>query len=150
MITDPELISAEIVDAALRVHRGLGPGLIEKVNQRVLAWELERRSLLVERERHVRIIYEGRVFRHVLRVDLLVNRVVVVELKSVPRLTPPHFKQLYTYLRLLDLPLGLLINFGAPTLKGNIRRVVNGHTPSAASKLRINQPPPSQTDEADP
>lgn len=139
MITDPEPISADIVDAAVRVHRGLGPGLLESVYQRVLTWELERRGLSVERERGVSFEYEGRVFRQRLKVDLLVNETVVVELKSVDALAPVHFKQLHTYLRLLSLPLGLLVNFGAATMKGNIRRIVNGHSPSPLSRLRINQ-----------
>ena len=82
--------------------------------------------------------YDGLRFSEALRIDLFVESSVVVEIKSVERLAPMHPKQLLTYLRLLELPVGLLINFGAATLKEGVQRVVNGLTPSASSRLRAN------------
>lgn len=150
MILDPEPISAAIVDAAVRVHRGLGAALLESLYQKVLAWELEQRGFSVQRERQVRFVYAGHTFRHRLRVDLLVNGVVVVEIKSVQTFAPVHFKQVQSYLRLLDLPLGLLLNFGGARMAGNMRRIVNNHTPSPMSLLRINQPGPPRNHEPSP
>ncbi len=134
-----EEVSAIVVDTAYHLHRGLGPGLLESVYEALLAGMLERRSLHVERQKVVAFEFEGVHFDEGLRLDLLVNGLVVVELKSVERLAPVHPKQLLTYLRLLNLPLGLLINFGAPTFKEGIRRVVNRHTDFASSRLRVNQ-----------
>jgi iron complex transport system substrate-binding protein len=135
-------VTGTIVDAALRIHRGLGPGLLESVYEAVLCMELKRRGLGVERQKALRFEYDGMTFEEGLRVDLLVEGWVVVELKSVERLTPLHGKQLLTYLRLLHLPVGLLINFGAPTLREGLHRVVNHLDPSASPRLRVNHPPP--------
>ena len=126
---DVEAVGAEVVDACLRVHRGLGPGLLESVYQRVLERELRRRGLWVERQKTVGFEFDGVYYDDGLRLDLLVEG-VVVELKSVEALAPVHFKQVLTYLRLLDLPLGYLVNFGAPLLKdGGIRRILNNYHP---------------------
>lgn len=132
-------ITGEIVDAALGIHRGLGPGLLESVYEAVLARELERRGLSVERQKPVTFEYEGMYFAEGFRVDLLVEGRVVVELKSVERLAPVHSKQLLTYLRLLDMPVGLLISFGAATLREGLHRVVNHLPASASPRLRVNQ-----------
>ena len=135
-------ITGEIVDAALKLHRRLGPGLLESVYEAVLARELERRGLRVKRQMQVAFDFDGMHFEAGLRVDLLVDDVVVVELKSVEMLTPVHSKQVLTYLRLLDLNVGLLINFCAATLKQGLRRIVNKHLPAHAisPRLRINRP----------
>ncbi len=103
----------------------LGPGLLESVYEVVLAHELEKRGLKVERQKPVPIEFEGIRFDEGFRADLIVEECIVVELKSVEQLSPVHSKQLLTYLRLLDYRLGLLINFGAPVIKEGIRRVVN-------------------------
>ncbi|MBI3676821.1 MAG: GxxExxY protein [Proteobacteria bacterium] len=134
-----EDITAEIVDAAYHLHCEIGPGLLEAVYDTILAKELERRGFRAARQLPVSLDYKGMRFRNVGRVDLLVEGQVVVEIKSVEHLAPVHLKQLLTYLRLLKLPIGLLINFGAPTLKEGLRRVVNGLAPSASSRLRVNQ-----------
>ena len=132
-------ITGAIVDAAYRLHTGLGPGLLESVYEVILARDLARQGFTVERQRALSFDYDGLHFDDVLRVDLLVEGHVVVEIKSVERASPVHSKQLLTYLRLLKLPVGLLINFGAPTLKEGLHRVVNGLQSSASPRLRVNQ-----------
>jgi len=136
---DVEEVSAIVVDAAFHLHRDLGPGLLESVYEAVLARMLERRGLRVERQKAVAFDFDGMHFDEGLRVDLLVEGCLVVELKSVETLAPVHPKQLLTYLRLLNLPIGLLINFGAATFKEGAKRVVNNHRDFAASRLRVNK-----------
>ena len=130
-------ITGEIVDAAFMLHTGLGPGLLESVYETVLARELLRRGLQVERQKPVSFHYDGLDFNDGFRVDLMVESRVIVEIKSVERLAPVHSKQLLTYLRLLNLPVGLPINFGAPTLKDGLHRIVNG-LPRTASPREPN------------
>jgi len=134
-----EEVSSVVVDTAFHLHRDLGPGLLESVYEAVLARMLEERGLRVERQVSVAFDFNGMHFDEGLRVDLLVDSCLVIELKSVEKLAPVHAKQLLTYLRLLDLPVGLLINFGAATFKEGIRRVVNKHQDFASSRLRVNK-----------
>ena len=129
-----------IVDASVKIHVGLGPGLLESVYEVVLARALEKRGFRVERQKPISFEYDGIVFDEGFRTDLLVDSRVVVELKSVEKLAPVHGKQLLTYLRLMNLPVGLLINFGAATLKEGLRRIVNNLPASASPRLRVNQP----------
>lgn len=136
---DAEEITALVVDAGIRLHAHLGPGLLESVYEIVLARDLARRGLTVERQKAVGFEFDGLRFEAAFRVDLLVENCVVVEIKSVESLAPVHSKQLLTYLRLMDMRIGLLMNFGAPLLKSGIRRVVNGYKPFASSRLRVNQ-----------
>jgi len=136
---DIDEITGEIVDAAVKMHTLLGPGLLESVYEVVLARALERRGLKVERQKPVSFEFDGMRFDEGFRLDLLVEGVVVVELKSVEKLAPVHPKQLLTYLRLLHLQVGLLINFGVPTLKEGLHRIVNHYQPSASPRLRVNQ-----------
>ena len=136
---DLDEVTGIIVDAAVKVHQALGPGLLESVYEAVLSHELAKRGLKVERQKVVRFKYDGLVFDDGLRLDLLVEDRVVVELKSVEILLPVHSKQLLTYLRLLHQPVGLLINFGAATLKEGLHRIVNHYEPSASPRLRVNQ-----------
>ena len=119
-------IGREVVDAALKVHRALGPGLFESVYEVVLAHELTRRGLRVERQKAVPIVYEGIEFEEGFRADLIVNGLVIVEIKSVENLTNAHRKQVLTYLRLTGLKLGFLINFAEALIKDGIERIVNG------------------------
>mgnify|MGYP000132333240 CR=1 FL=1 len=123
-------LASIVVDSALHVHRGLGPGLIESVYESVLKRDLERRGLTVDRQVDVSFEFDGMIFKEGLRVDLLVERALVLELKSTPGLSSIHFQQVLTYIRLLDTSLGLLLNFGAARLKDGCRRVVNGHVDS--------------------
>ena len=132
-------ITGGIVDASLRIHRDLGPGLLESVYEVVLARALEKRGFQVERQQSFRFEYEGMVFEEGFRLDLLVDNRVIVELKSVERLAAVHSKQLLTYLRLTNTPVGLLINFGAATLREGLHRIVNRLPPSASPRLRVNQ-----------
>jgi GxxExxY protein len=118
-------IAQIIVDAALKVHKALGPGLLESVYERVLSHELQKRGLEVNIQVVVPIVYEGMVFNEAFRADLIVENKVIVELKSVENVQPVHKKQLLTYLRLADKRLGLLINFGTVLLKDGVSRVVN-------------------------
>ncbi len=136
---DVERIWADIVDAALRLHRDLGPGLLESVYETILAEKLARQGYVVSRQQPVDIEYEGMRFEAAFRIDLLIDQCFLVEIKSVERLHAAHAKQLLTYLRLTKQPLGLLINFGGDTLKEGLRRIVNEYTPSAPSRLRVNQ-----------
>ena len=134
-------ITGQIVDLAYRLHTGLGPGLLESVYEAILARDLERHGRKIERQKIVTFEYEGMRFEEGLRLDLLVEDRVIVELKSVEKMAPVHPKQLLTYLRLMNLPVGLLINFGAATLKEGIQRVVNNYkpSPSASPRLRVNR-----------
>ena len=134
-------ITAAIIDAALTVHRRLGPGLLETAYEIALARELGRRGLHALRQHSVDFTYDGAVVTDAYRIDLLVEHCVIVEIKSVERIAPVHRKQLLTYLRLADLRVGLLINFGAGTLKEGLHRVVNDLPASPSSRLRVNLVP---------
>ena len=118
-------IARRVVDAAFQVHTRLGPGLLESVYASVLAYELEKRGLQVLRQQPVSVVYDGLVFDEGFRADLIVEDKVILELKSVEVILPVHKKQLWTYLRLTDKQLGLLINFGAALIKDGITRMVN-------------------------
>ncbi len=136
---DIDVISGAVVDAAVRLHRRIGPGLLESVYQKLLVRELDRRNLRNVSQVHVPFTVDGLEFGTGLRVDLLVEDSLVVELKSVEKMAPVHWKQVLTYIRLLDLPVGLLLNFGGATMQEGIVRVVNRHRPSAESPLRVNR-----------
>lgn len=118
-------IATVIVDAALKIHKTLGPGLLESVYQVTLSFELERRGLCVAQQVGLPVVYEGIELDLGFRVDLIVSSRVVVEIKSIEALAPIHRKQLQTYLRLMDKRLGLLINFNVELMKDGIQRVVN-------------------------
>ncbi|MCC6148943.1 MAG: GxxExxY protein [Planctomycetes bacterium] len=119
-------ITEKIIDAAVTVHRRLGPGLLESVYLLAMVRELVRRGLSVAREVPVRIMYDGEDLGEGFRADLVVNDLVVVELKSVEQVHAVHKKQLLTYLRLMNKRVGLLLNFGAALMKDGIHRVANG------------------------
>ncbi len=118
-------IAKEIVNAAMTVHKKLGPGLLESVYEKILAYELMKNGLEVKVQVPVPIRYDDMVFDEAFRADLIVEQKVIIELKSVETVKPVHKKQLLTYLRLADKRLGLLINFGSALLKDGISRVVN-------------------------
>ena len=124
-MTDNEL-GKIIVDCAFQVHTTLGPGLLESVYEVALAHELRKRGLHVERQVPIPVIYDDITFNEGFRADIIVERRVIVELKSVEAVHPVHKKQLLTYLRLADKRLGYLINFGMELVKDGISRVVNG------------------------
>lgn len=134
-------VTGIVVDAAVRLHKALGPGLLESVYEVVLARDLQRLGLQVERQMPVSFEYDGLKFADAFRIDMMVDGRVIVEIKSVETLAPVHAKQLLTYLRLTKLSLGLLLNFGAPVMKDGIKRVVNDFPASASPRLRVNQSP---------
>jgi len=115
-----------VVDAAIGVHRELGPGLLESVYEVILAHQLRQRGLRAEREVPIPIEYQGVKFDEAFRADILVDGKVVLELKSVEQVTRVHKKQLQTYLRLAGFRLGFLLNFGEDLMKKRITRAVNG------------------------
>ena len=123
LTADHNRVSGLIVDAALEVHRALGPGLLESVYEQCLAHELGRRHLDVVRQLTLPVRYKDLSLEGGLRIDLMVHSLVIVEVKAVERLAPVHEAQLLTYLRLAQKRLGLLINFNVALLKSGLRRV---------------------------
>ena len=123
-MTDNEL-TYEIRGAIFDVYNELGPGLLESVYEEALVFELEERGLDVVRQVEVPIIYKGNELKTPLRLDLLVNDQVIVELKSVEEMKPVFAKQLLTYLRLMDKRVGLLVNFNTNNLRESIKRIIN-------------------------
>ena len=122
---DTEEVGRQIVDAAIHVHRALGPGLLESAYQKCLAHELERRGLVVMSEVPLPVIYDGMTIEVGYRLDLLVHDLVVVENKAVESLLPIHEAQLLTYLKLSQKKLGFLLNWNVALMKNGIKRMVN-------------------------
>jgi len=120
-----ERIAKDVVDAAMKLHIALGPGLLESVYTVLLEKKLQDRGYAVEREKVIPVEFEGVKFEMGFRADLIINGCFIVELKSVERLAPVHAKQLLTYLKLTGMRLGLLINFGEERLRDGIKRVAN-------------------------
>ena len=121
-----ESLTEQIIGSAIEVHRQLGPGLLESIYEECLALEFSLRGLRFERQKLLAIQYKGRRVAADLRIDMWVERQVVVELKAVERVLPVHEAQLLTYLRLSKTRLGLLINFNVPVLKDGLKRMING------------------------
>ena len=120
-------VSKSIIDAAIEVHRTLGgPGLLENVYEEALTWELTQRGFTVERQLLVPIFYKGNELGSPLRLDLLIEKRVIIEVKATSNYNPIFESQILTYLRMTDLRVGLVINFGEKFVKDGIRRVVNG------------------------
>ena len=120
-----EEIASQIVDAAIKVHRALGPGLLESAYQRCLAYELRTRGMTAETEVLLPIKYEGIEIDAGYRIDVWVNRRVVVENKTVEHILPIHQAQLLTYLKLTECKVGFLLNWNVPVMRSGIRRMVN-------------------------
>jgi len=137
-LKDLDQISGDVLDTAIRLHKDLGPGLLETVYETVLAAQLTRLGYGVVRQHPVPIEFEGLHFNAAFRIDIVVEGRLLIEVKSVDQLHASHAKQLLTYLRLTKQPLGLLINFGGATLKEGFRRLVNDYSPSASPRLRAN------------
>ena len=123
-MTDNEL-TYQIRGAIYDVYKALGPGLLESVYEEALAYELQQRGLMVERQKLVPIIYKENVLKTELRLDILVEGRVIVELKSVEEMKKVFYKQLLTYLRLMNLNVGILVNFNTDNILESIDRVVN-------------------------
>ncbi len=124
---DIDTVSSDVIAAAIHIHKDLGPGLLENVYQTVLAGSLARAGYFVEKEKSVDIHFDGMIFPAAFRIDFMIDKRLIVEIKTIERLAPVHAKQLLTYLRLTDQPVGLLLNFSGETMKEGIRRVVNNH-----------------------
>jgi GxxExxY protein len=135
---DIDEISGDVVDLALRIHREIGPGLLESVYETILAAKLTELGYSVVRQKPVSLEFEGVRFEKAFFADLVVDDRLYIEIKSLERLSGVHRKQLLTYLRLAKQPVGLLINFGGETLKEGLHRVVNDYIPSASPRLRVN------------
>lgn len=120
-----EKLTSKVIECAIKVHRALGPGLLESAYRECLYYELTANSLKIEKEKPMPIIYEEVKLDHGYRLDLLVENTLVIELKTVECFTDVHFAQLLTYLRFGNYPLGLLLNFHVTLLKHGIKRVIN-------------------------
>lgn len=119
-------IGAKVVNCAFRLHMKLGPGLLESVYEVILAKQLQTAGLKVETQVPVPIEYEGIRFSEAFRADIIVENRVILELKSVEKVTRAHRKQVLTYLKLTGMKLGFVLNFGAATMKDGIARIING------------------------
>lgn len=129
MSEDLEGLARIAVDCGYKLHEGLGPGLLESVYEACLGSSLRSRGLFVERQKIVPIRYGDVVLDEAFRADIVIERRLLIELKSVENFAPVHAKQVLTYLRLMDLELGLLMNFGAATFKDGVRRIANNYFP---------------------
>lgn len=127
-----ERLATAAVHAAFTLYHDLGPGILESVYERILEAEFTRLGFHVQRQQSMQLSYHDLVFPHAFRPDMILNGLLLLEVKSVDTVSAIHVKQTLTYLRLLDLPLGLLLNFGAERFKGVVRRVVNGHDAGTA------------------
>ena len=122
-MTEYEL-TYQIRGAIWDVYNDLGPGLLESVYEEVLCYELEKRGLKIERQKQVPIIYKGKVLKTDLKLDVMVEDMIIIELKSVEELKPVFYKQTKTYLKLMNKHIGLLVNFGEYDMKDGIHRIV--------------------------
>ena len=118
-------ISKIVVDCCFKIHTSLGPGLLESVYEEILCFELQKRGLKVERQKGLPVIYDNLKMDLGFRADVIVENKVILELKSIETLAPVHSKILLTYLKVTDIKLGLLINFGEALIKNGIHRIVN-------------------------
>ena len=132
-------VTGAVIGASIRIHKELGPGLLESVYEAVLGRVLEQQGFAVTRQHPIAIDNCDMHFDHGFRADLIVDARVIVEIKSVEILSDIHSKQLLTYLRLAHLPVGLLINFGAVTLIRGMHRIVNALNPSESPRISINR-----------
>ncbi len=122
-----ERLVSVTIDCGFKIHKELGPGLMESVYEAVLANRLSKLDIKVDRQKPVRIVVDDLILPDAFRCDLLIEDILLLELKSVTQLTTLHQMQTLTYLRLMNLPLGLLLNFGGETFKQGIKRIVNNH-----------------------
>ena len=123
---DIEQLASQAIDCGFHIHNRLGPGLLESVYESILAASLQQRGLRVERQKSIPIVFDALSIADGFRADLVVEERLIIEVKSVERNAPIHAKQLLTYIRLTEQPLGLLMNFGCETFRDGLKRVVNG------------------------
>ena len=120
-----DAITYKIIGLAIEVHKQLGPGLLESAYKECLFYEIVNSGLIIEKEKILPIVYKDIKLDHGYRIDLLIENSIVIELKTVEAFTDVHFAQIFTYLKLGNYPLGLLINFDSKILKNNIKRFIN-------------------------
>ena len=134
MSRDDELegLVRRVIDLGFALHRDLGPGLLESAYEMILFEKLRQQGIAVRRQVPICVRYDGIEIENAFKIDLLVESRLVVELKSVERALPVHGKQVLTYLRLMNLPLGLLMNFGQSLFKDGIKRITNGYDAGTA------------------
>jgi iron complex transport system substrate-binding protein len=138
-MVDIEELARRAINEGFRIHKELGPGLLESVYEAILAASLARGGIRVERQKPIAIEYDGLILGEGFRADLLIEGRLIIEIKATDRIASVHARQLLTYLRLARLPLGLLMNFGGETFREGLKRVINGHGPFAPSRLCVNQ-----------
>jgi len=134
-----DAIARQIVDTAFRLHRDIGPGLLESAYETLLSAKLTAIGLHVERQVIMDVVVDEIHLASAFRIDILVERSIIIEVKSVEKTLPVHVKQLQTYLRLGGIPLGFVINFGTAMFKDGIRRLINSDALLASSRLGANQ-----------
>ena len=122
-----EAVAREVIDFGFQIHQSLGPGLLEHAYEALLEAALIQAGLRVRRQVGIQMKFNGVVVDNAFKIDLLIEGGLIVELKSIERLAPVHTKQVLTYLRMMDLPLGLLMNFGQPMFKDGVKRVANDY-----------------------
>ena len=122
-----EHLVTAVIDCAFHLHRDVGPGLLESVYETVLAKRLSALGFKVEKQKPIAIEIDGITFGDAFRAHLIVNGILLLEIKSVENLAPVHIKRVVTYLRLIDQPLSLLINFGSDRFSGSVKRITNNH-----------------------
>lgn len=138
---DVEELSAIAVDCGLQVHKDLGPGMLESAYEAVLAHLLMNRGLSVERQKVIPITYAGLEIEQGFRADLIIENQLLIELKTVERLSLVHARQVRTYLKFTGLHVGLLMNFSSEKFTDGLKRIVNNHFATQNSRLNINQTP---------
>ena len=136
---DVDELARVAVDCGFKIHKELGPGLLESVYEALMAASLHRAGLAAERQKPIQIEFDGMSLGEGFRADIIVEGRLIIEIKSVDRLAPVHGRQLLTYPRLTRQPLGLLMNFGGETFKEGVKRVANNHTSFAPLRLCVNQ-----------
>lgn len=136
---DVEELSAVAVDCGLQVHRDLGPGMLESAYKAVLAHILSKRGLFVERQKVIPIIYDGFIVEQGFRADIIIENKLLIELKTVERLSPLHARQVTTYLKFTGLSVGLLMNFSSEKFTDGLKRLVNNHRETSKSLLKVNR-----------
>jgi GxxExxY protein len=126
-------ITHEIMDCFLKVHKAMGPGLLESIYEECLCYELQKRNMSFSRQISLPILYDGISLKNSLRLDLVVENKVVLELKSIEKILPIHEAQILSYLKLSKLPIGFLVNFNVPLIKNGVKRFVNNFGENSAT-----------------
>jgi len=132
-------ITAKIIDTGLAIHKELGPGLLESVYESIMVYELVERGLYVERQVPIPVLWKGMLIKECFKADLIVEKKVIVELKSVEKTIPVHKKQVLTYLRITGLQIGLLINFGDVLFKSGIERIINNRPSGLTPEIQLDE-----------